>query len=232
MARLPRLVIPHQPHHVIQRGNNRHTIFVDAEDHAVFLGWLRESAKAFKVAIHAYVLMPNHLHLLATPSDETGLSRLMQWVGRHYVPYFNKKYARSGTLWEGRYRATVIDSERYFLICSRYIELNPLRAGLVADPLAYPWSSFAHHIGVKADPIITDHALYWSLGNTPFDRELAYKGMVEHGLSATDCRAITEATTKGWALGSEDFKAKLKGLTARRVTPAKRGRPPRKKASE
>jgi putative transposase len=229
MARLPRLVIPNQPHHVIQRGNNRQTIFADADDHATFLEWLREAAKTFKVAIHAYVLMPNHLHLLATPSDETGLSRLMQWVGRHYVPYFNKKYARSGTLWEGRYRATVIDSERYFLACSRYIELNPLRAGLVNDPIVYPWSSFAHHIGAKADPIITDHALYWSLGNTPFDRELAYKGMVEMGLSDTDCHAITEATTKGWVLGSDDFKTKLKGQTPRRITPAKRGRPPRNK---
>lgn len=229
MARLPRLVIPNQPHHIIQRGNNRQTIFIDADDYSAFLQWLREAAKTFKVAIHAYVLMPNHVHILASPTDDTGLSRLMQWVGRHYVPYFNKKYSRTGSLWEGRYRATVIDSERYFLVCSRYIELNPIRAGLVGDATAYPWSSLAHHIGRKADPMITDHALYWSLGNTPFDRELAYYGMVEQGLASAEVDAITDATTKGWALGSSSFMASMEHQTTRRISPAKRGRPARKK---
>lgn len=225
MARLPRLVVPHQPHHVIQRGNNRQTIFLDTDDHLFFLGWLKDAAKAFKVAIHAYVLMPNHLHLLATPQDDTGLSRMMQWVGRHYVPYFNKKYQRTGTLWEGRYRATVIDSERYFLVCSRYIELNPVRAGLVSDPMQYQWSSLAHHIGVRSDPLVNDHMLYWALGNTPFDRELAYRNLIDLGLAADEANKITQATIKGWALGSDQFKATIGKLTVRRVTPAKRGRP-------
>lgn len=169
--------------------------------------------------------MPNHLHLLATPQDDTGLSRMMQWVGRHYVPYFNKKYQRTGTLWEGRYRATVIDSERYFLVCSRYIELNPVRAGLVSDPMQYQWSSLAHHIGVRSDPLVNDHMLYWALGNTPFDRELAYRNLIDLGLAADEANKITQATIKGWALGSDQFKATIGKLTVRRVTPAKRGRP-------
>lgn len=225
MARLPRLVVPHQPHHIIQRGVDRQAVFRDAEDFGNFLRWLREAAKQFKVAIHAYVLMPNHLHLLATPSDDTGLARMMQWIGRHYVPYFNAKYQRAGTLWQGRYRATVIDSEQYFLVCSKYIELNPVRAGLVANAGDYPWSSFSHHIGAKPDPLITDHALYWALGNTPFDREAAYRELLESALAAEEVAALSEATLKGWPLGSEKFKNALAKQVQRRVAPAKRGRP-------
>jgi putative transposase len=227
MARLPRLVIPSQPHHIIQRGNNRQPVFYDTDDYTAFLNWLREAAKSFKVAIHAYVLMPNHLHLLASPADATGMSRMMQWVGRQYVPYFNKKYQRSGTLWEGRYRATVIDSEHYFLTCSRYIELNPVRAGLAGVAGDYPWSSYAHHVGQKHDSLITDHSLYWSLGNTPFDRELAYRDLVDQSLPAAEVAMLTEATLKGWALGSDKFKEQLAKQTSRRVSPGKRGRPPK-----
>jgi putative transposase len=227
MARLPRLVIPNQPHHVIQRGNDRQAIFREAADYVAFLNWLREAARQFKVAVHAYVLMSNHVHLLASPSDQQGLSRMMQWVGRHYVPYFNHKYARAGTLWQGRFKATVIDSERYLMTCCRYIELNPVRAGMVAGPGDYPWSSYAHHIGLKSDPAVTDHALYWSLGNTPFQREAAYKALVEQGVSEEDVRALGEATSKGWALGSEQFKLSLEKLTQRRVRQVKRGRPTR-----
>lgn len=227
MARLPRLVVPHQPHHVIQHGNDRQLIFRDADDHLAFLKWMREAARHFKVAIHAYALMPNHLHLLATPSDSLGLGRMMQWIGRHYVPYFNQKYDRTGTLWQGRYKATVIDSERYFLICSAFIELNPVRAGLASTPEEYAWSSYAHHIGTKSDPVVTDHALYWGLGNTPFGREAAYKSLLEQGLSAQEIRTVTEATSKGWALGSDRFKAQLEKSVKRRVQPARRGRPPK-----
>jgi putative transposase len=225
MARLPRLVVPHQPHHVIQRGNDRQLIFRDSDDYTVFLRWLREAAKQFKVAIHAYVLMPNHLHLLVSPSDQNGLARMMQWVGRYYVPYFNRKYERVGTLWQGRYKATVIDSDRYLMICSRYIELNPVRAGMVSAASEYPWSSYAHHVGMKPDPLITDHALYWALGNTPFHREVAYKDLLEQGLAAREISAVSESTIKGWALGSDRFKARLEKETNRRVSPAKRGRP-------
>ena len=232
MARLPRLIIPHQPHHVIQRGNDRQLIFRDADDHVAFLNWLREAAKSFKVAIHAYVLMPNHLHLLVSPSDASGLGRMMQWIGRHYVPYFNHKYQRMGTLWQGRYKATVIDSEQYFMMCSRYIELNPVRAGIASDPADYPWSSYRHHVGIKPDAWITDHALYWALGNTPFDREAAYRALVDLGLSEQEIATLSQATLKGWALGSEKFKARLERQANRRVSPAKRGRPAKEKAEK
>jgi len=228
MARLPRLVIAHQPHHIIQRGNDRQSIFRDADDRLAFLGWLKEAAKQYQVAIHAYVLMDNHLHLLVTPSDGDGMSRMMQRVGRYYVPYFNHKYGRVGTLWQGRYKASVVEAERYFIACSRYIELNPVRAGMVADAGAYTWSSYAHHTGVRVDPLITDHPLYWALGNTPFERELAYKELVEQALAADEVDAMTQSVLKGWALGSEQFKARLEKQVSRRVRPAKRGRPPKR----
>lgn len=225
MARLPRLIIPHQPHHIIQRGNDRQLIFRDADDYAVFLKWLREAAKSFKVAVHAYVLMSNHLHLLVSPSDQVGLGRMMQWIGRYYVPYFNKKYQRVGTLWQGRYKATVIDAEQYFMICSRYIELNPVRAGIVVNPADYLWSSYAHHVGTQSDPLITDHSLYWALGNTPFDREAAYRALVELGITDHEIATLNAATLKGWALGTEKFKVRIEKQANRRVRPARRGRP-------
>jgi putative transposase len=225
MARLPRLVVPHQPHHVIQRGTDLQPIFRDTADYLAFSGWLREAAKQFKVAIHAYALLPSHLNLLVTPTDQLGLGRMMQWVGRHYVPYFNNKYGRSGTLWQGRYKATVIDAERYFMTCSRFIEFSPVHAGVAENAVEYPFSSCAHHVGLKPDPLITDHALYWSLGNTPFEREAAYRHLIEQTLSFEEMEAVETATHKGWALGTDKFKAALEKQTRRRVSPAKRGRP-------
>lgn len=225
MARLPRLIIPHQPQHVIQRGNNRQPIFHDEEDYRRFLGWLKEAARFYQVAIHAYVLMPNHLHLLATPSDDTGLALMMQKVGRYYVPWFNNKYARSGSLFEGRFRTSLVDTEHYLLACSRYIELNPVRAGLAAGPLDYPWSSYAHHAGVRADGLVTDHLLYWGLGNTPFQREAAYTELVMQGIAQDEVEFVTSAVLKNQPLGSHAFKAELERKTKRQILPAKRGRP-------
>ncbi len=225
MARLPRLVIPNQPHHIIQRGIDRQTIFRDADDYVFFLARLRDAAKQFKVAIHAYVLMPNHFHLLATPGDAQGLARMMQWIGRFYVPYFNQKQDRVGTLWQGRYKATVIDTDRYFMLCCRYIETNPVRAGLVALPGDYHWSSYLHHVGLKSDPLIVDHVLYWGLGNTPFEREAIYKEMAERALTSVEVLELVDATNKGWALGSDKFKLALEKQSKQRVSPAKRGRP-------
>lgn len=225
MARPTRLVVPGQPHHIIQRGNDRQLIFRDDTDRRVFLDWLREAARQWKVSIHAYVLMPNHFHLLASPSDLDGLSRMMQWIGRHYVPYFNRKYTRAGTLFQGRFKAIVIDSERYLMICYRYIELNPVRAGLAKRVAEFPWSSYAHHAGMKPDPLIVDHILYWSLGNTPFQREENYRALIDQGLSTADCATVTEATRKGWALGDSRFRQGLEKRMHRRVGPSRRGRP-------
>jgi putative transposase len=225
MARLPRLVVPHHPHHVIQRGNDRQLIFREPADYEAFRSWLAVAAERFKVAIHAYALMPNHLHLLATPSDSTGLARMMQWVGRYYVPYFNAKFNRTGTLWQGRFRTSVVESERYFMVCSRYIELNPVRAGMVGDPADYLWSSYGHHVGIRSDPLIADHPLYWQLGNTPFAREAAYRQLVAQGLSQPELEAVRGAVQKGSALGAASFMRLLEGQVARRVLPGKRGRP-------
>lgn len=225
MARLPRLVIPYQPHHVIQRGAGGMAIFIDNADYQVFLRYLREAAKAYKVAIHAYVLMSNHIHLLATPSDSSGFGKMMQWLGRYYVPYFNRRHDRIGTLWQGRYRTSIIDSEHYLMVCSRYIELNPVRAGICARPEDYPWSSYRHHIGLEPDPTIFDHDLYWRLGNTPFDREAAYKALVESGISSDEMATLRGAVQRGVILGTVEFRQSLQKQTSRPIEPAKRGRP-------
>lgn len=225
MARLPRLIVPGQPHHVIQTGNNDQLIFHATEDYQSFLDWLRAAAKQYKVAIHAYALMPNHLHLLVTPADADGLGQMMQWLGRYYVPYFNQKYQRSGTLWNGRYKTSLIDAEQYFMDCCRYIEFNPVRNGMVARAQDYPWSSYGHHAGLRADKLIIDHAKFWELGNTPFEREAAYLALSEPPLSAAEVAHISQALLKGWPLGSEQFQRVLQQRVKRQVLPAKRGRP-------
>lgn len=225
MARLPRLTLPGYPHHVIQRGNNRQPIFAQAADYQTLLDLLLENAQKFGVAIHAYVLMSNHFHLLATPQSMDGLAPMMQAVGRRYVRYFNDAQQRSGTLWEGRYKSTLIQSERYLLACMAYIDLNPVRAGLVAQARDYPWSSYGHYTGQRIDKLITPHALVWALGNTPFAREAAYAEWVRSGISPAQQAALTEAALGGWALGDADFVAELQKKTGRRVTKSTAGRP-------
>lgn len=225
MARLPRLVLPGQPHHIIQRGNNRQAIFVDDKDRQHFLATLRECALTHQVAIHAYVLMDNHVHLLATPQQQDGLSRMMQSLGRRYVGWFNHRHGRSGTLWEGRFRAALIEGERHLLACARYIELNPLRAGIAVDAGAYPWSSCAHHLGRRRDALVTEHPMYWALGNTPFEREAAYCELLEQGLSDAEVAALTASALKGWPLGSAGFLQGLAAQVDRPTAPRSRGRP-------
>jgi putative transposase len=225
MARLPRLVVPSQPHHLIQQGHDGQLIFRDEQDYQQFLVWLKESAKEYKVAIHAYVLMPDHLHLLASPATESGLAQMMQRVGRYYVPWFNAKYGRSGTLFRGRFKTSLLEAAPYFLACSRFVELNPVRAQLAADPGDYPWSSYAHHAGLRPDPVITDHALYWALGNTPFQREAAYIELAGGPLAAAMLEEIKHALLTGWPLGSQAFKTELQLKAKRQVLPARRGRP-------
>lgn len=225
MARLSRLTLPGYPHHVIQRGNNRQPIFACAADYRVMLDLLEENAKKFDVTVHAYVLMSNHFHLLATPQTADGLPKMMQAVGRSYVRYFNDTQKRTGTLWEGRYKSTLIQSDRYLLTCMAYIDLNPVRAGLVARPQDYPWSSHSHYLGVRTDRLITPHALYWELGNTPFAREAAYAELVQNGISPVQQAALTDATLSGWALGEPNFVADLQKKTERRVAKSGAGRP-------
>ncbi|MBU6503069.1 MAG: transposase [Burkholderiales bacterium] len=225
MARLPRLTVPGYPHHVIQRGNNRQAIFASAADYQMLLDLLHDNARKFGVALHSYVLMTNHFHLLATPESPDSLPQLMQAVGRRYVRHFNDSQGRSGTLWEGRYRSTLIQTERYLLACMVYIDLNPVRAGLVAEARDYPWSSHAHNVGLRVDRLITPHPLYWALGNTPFAREAAYAELVRAGVDAKQQAALTESALRGWALGEPDFVADLQRRTQRRVSKTQAGRP-------
>ncbi|WP_426192326.1 transposase [Massilia sp. DWR3-1-1] len=223
MARLPRLIIPHAPHHIVQHGHDQAAIFRDAEDYQQFLVWLRDSARHYKVLVHAYQLLPDQFQLLATPSDEDGLGAALQRTGRYYVPWFNRKYGRSGSLFSGRFKTSVIEADGFFLQCSQYIE--GVTGADSADPLAHSWSSYAHHIGLRTDPLITDHALYWALGNTPFQREARYKAVCEQALTVAQIAVIESAVLKGWPLGGAAFKAALARKAQRQVLPAKRGRP-------
>ena len=225
MARLPRLTLPGYPHHIIQRGNNRQAIFLDQQDFAAMLALLTESARKFGVAVHAYVLMDNHFHLLATPPTAEALPLMMQAVGRSYVRSFNRRHGRTGTLWEGRYRATLVQSERYLLACMTYIDLNPVRAGMVAQAPDWPWSGCAHALGLRQDALITPHALYWALGNTPFAREAAYATLLQTGIATQQQTALTDATLHGWALGDAEFVDELQKKSTRRLRPARPGRP-------
>lgn len=225
MARLPRLSVAGQAHHVVQRGNDGQAIFRDEVDRRQMLQLLETQAREHRVALHAYVLMDNHVHLLLTPATSEGLPKMMQAVGRRYVRWFNDRHGRSGTLWEGRYRSTVIEAERHLLPCMAYIDLNPVRAGLVAQAADYPWSSHTHYIGQRADRLVTPHALYWALGNTPFAREAAYTRLVAEGLTQQQQEALTDSAFKGWALGGPEFMAALQKQTARRLSKGKAGRP-------
>ena len=226
MARLKRLTLPNQLHHVLHRGNNGQNVFASTADFQYFLQLLANYARQFDVAIHAYVLMNNHVHLLVTPlQDNNGVSSLMQAVGRSYVRYFNDLINRSGTLWEGRYRSTLIQPERFGLACMIYTDLNPVRAGLVIDPAGYPWSSHSHYIGRRVDPLITPHAVAWALANTPFARETAYAALVQGGLQDSQQSALTQSVLTGWVLGDENFITGLQKKTNRRVTQTRPGRP-------
>ena len=231
MARLPRLTLAGYPHHIILRGNNRQAIFMDSADFQRTLALLQVNAQEQQVQIHAYVLMSNHLHLLLTPLQNDSLPKMMQAVGRSYVLYFNKRHGRSGTLWEGRYRSALIQTERYFLACMAYIDLNPVRAGMVAQAADYLWSSHGHYIGRQNEAWLSPHPLYWEMGNTPFAREAAYAAMVQSGIDQKQQHALTSSALSGWALGEDVFVEGLQKQTPRRVNAAKAGRPFGKKPS-
>ncbi|MDP2561398.1 transposase [Psychrobium sp. 1_MG-2023] len=223
MARLPRLNLPNIPQHVVQRGNNRQVTFVEADDYVVYLDKLKHYAKLHEVKVHAYVLMTNHVHLLVTPSTGKGVSQLMQSLGRYYVRYFNQAYKRTGTLWEGRYKSTLVDSDNYFLVVSRYIELNPVRAGMVEHPVEYTWSSYQHNGAGKNIDLITEHALYHDLGSTPIIRQERYRILFTDEIPAITLEEIKSATDKMWVLGSEKFKQQVEVLSGRRASPLPKG---------
>jgi len=217
MARAPRLVIPGNPVHVIQRGNNRTATFGSHDDFARYSEILHEAIRRSACTIHAYVFMTNHVHLLVTPADDRGLSSLMQMLGRRYVRYINARYDRTGTLWEGRFRSSLIDSERYFLACSRYIELNPVRAGMVASPSAYRWSSHGHNVHGDSDELITPHAVYHTLGANSAAQREAYQALFQAPLPAAIVNAIRHATNSGGVLSDADFRERLETQFGRAV---------------
>jgi putative transposase len=225
MARLPRLAVPGEAHYVLQQGHNRQPVFIDDEDRHAFVNVLREAAREHGFAVHAYALLDHQVGLLGTPADGQSLGKTLQAVGRRYVPAFNRRHQRSGTLWEGRFRACVLESERYLVSAMCLLESAPVSAALAASPDAWPWSSARHHLGGMRDPLVTDHPLYWALGNTPFDREAAYRRALDQGVPQQEGAAILTAALKSWALGSPAFLARLAELTARPLHARPRGRP-------
>ncbi len=209
MPRLPRYSIPGQPQHVIQRGNNKTPIFGQVQDYLYFRQCLGAAMRRFGCELHAYALMTNHVHLLISPSDTHGISRVMQCVGRGYVRYFNDLNARTGTLWEGRFRATLIDSESYLFTCHRYIEENPVRAGISRALHEYPWTSYAFNALGAEDRLVTPHHLYLTLGQSAPTRQRAYAAMFTQALPEQQLATIREATNHAWALGSEFFRQEV-----------------------
>lgn len=224
MARLARLSIAGHPHHIVLRAAGGLTAFRAAEDFQRFLDCLRAAAAKERLAIHAYVLMPDRVRLLATPPTATSIGRAMQSLGRCYVRWFNLRYQRTGGLWDGRYRCSVIEAGEYLLDCCRYIETEPLRAGLVADPAIYPWSSLRHHVGLAADPIVSDHALVWGLGNTPFERQSSYRALISMPEKEERMQRLAWGAEHGWAVGSTPFLTALGYESKRPLTPRRRGR--------
>jgi putative transposase len=225
MARLARLTLANHPHHILQVGNNQMPVFRDSADRQHLLDLLAESARLERVAVHAYVLLDNQFQLLATPEDIQGIPRLMQAVGRRYVRAFNARHGRSGTLWDGRYKSTLIQADRYLLDCMVYLDTAPVRAGLTDLAKGYPWSSHDEYLGLRQERIVTPHPLVWELGNTPFAREIAYGEKVEAGLPADMEAKLAGAARTGWALGDAEYLGQLQKQTERRVSRAKVGRP-------
>lgn len=223
MPRQPRFIAPGQPQHVIVRGNNRTRIFKQTRDYRFFLNVAREAASKFDCSIHAYVLMSNHVHFLATPANEFGLSKTMQSIGRRYVQYFNKSYNRTGTLWEGRFKACLIDSEQYALTCYRYIELNPVRANMVNRPSEYKWSSYHKNAHGRFDPLVSPHELYQRLGSSAAARCVSYQKLFHGQIDEHTLTNIRYATNHCWVLGGDKFKEKVERQSCRPATPQCRG---------
>ena len=223
MARQPRLDLPGITQHVIQRGNDRQPCFGAEDDYRFYLHELGEAARRFACALHAYVLMTNHAHLLVTPAERGAVSRMMQALGRRYVGRFNARYQRTGTLWEGRFKAALVDSDGYVLTCYRYIELNPVRAGMVLSPALYPWSSFRHNALGEEDPRITPHPSYLALGAGALGRA-AYRAMFAEILDVQDLDEIRQHTQQQRAWGTSRFQAQIEALAGRAASVRPRGR--------
>lgn len=229
MARLPRLSLAGYPHLILQRGNNGQTVFTSATDYEMMLNLLSDNSRKFNVDINAYALLPDHFYILATPQSVDGLPLMMQAIGRSYVRWFNNLHGRSGTLWDGRYKSTLIDADRDLLDVMVYMDMSSVRAGLVAQATEYVWTSHAYFIGQgvmrRLDKHLEPHAAYWELGNTPFAREMKYAELVKGGIGSSRQSEIRDAILKGWVHGTPSFVTKVQELSERRVIKKYAGRP-------
>ena len=225
MARLARLTAPEVAHHVVVQGINRESIFIDNSDRSAWLGFLQVHALAARVRVHAYVMLRDHIQILVTPEPEGDVSRMMQGIGRQYVSAFNRKHGRTGTLWDGRYRCSLVQSDQHLLRSMAFMDLTPVRLGEVGAVGAHIWGSYGHYTGSQPETWLYTPAPVWALGNTPFAREAAYQTLVDRGLSAVETADIAAHVWRGWAMGDAAFLADLAQTTQRRVQKARPGRP-------
>lgn len=225
MPRKPRFYLPGIPVHIVQRGNCRQSTFFADGDYIAYLDWLNEGAERFGCAVHAYVLMTNHVHLLVTPEEADSVSRLVQHVGRLYVTYVNRVRSRSGTLWEGRHKGCPVSTARYFLACMRYIELNPVRAGMVGRPYEYRWSSYRGNACGMDDPVLTRHPVYLELGKHRAGQLRNYRMLFTEAFDDAELHMIRATLQTGTPLGSEDFRQRLEQTLGRATGHWHRGRP-------
>lgn len=229
MPRQPRYFVPNMPQHVIQRGVDRQAVFFRAQDYELYLETLRTAASRYDCAIHAFVLMTNHTHLLITPGTERSLPLLLQAIGRGYVQKLNRKYDRTGTLWQGRYKASLIQDDRYLLTCYRYIELNPVRAGIVRLPGDYRYSSYHHNATGRPDALLTAHPVYQSLATTRECRLAAYRALFADEIAPELLELVRNTTNACQVLGGEKFKDQIEAMLGRSVRAGKPGRPPKRR---
>jgi putative transposase len=231
MPRRARLKLAGLPVHLIQRGNNRGACFFTEEDYAFYLDRLGRLCRSEAITLHAYVLMTNHVHLLLTPAQAEGPSRLMKQLGQRYVQYVNRRYRRSGTLWEGRFRSCLVQAEDYLLGCQRYIELNPVRAAIVPHPAEYRWSSYRVHAQGEESALLSPHAQYLALGASEAERHAAYRELFRYQIDPGLVDEIRASTNGGYALGHERFQREVAAVVGRRAWRGQAGRP-RKPADE
>ena len=225
MPRRARLALGGVPWHIIQRGNNRSLCFYSEQDYLRYLDYLIELSHEHKCFIHAYVLMSNHVHLLLTPMDAEGPGLLMKNLGQRYVQYINRNYERTGTLWEGRYKSSLVDTDQYVLACYRYIEMNPVRAGMVQHPADYRWSSYRANAQSIGDPVIVPHDVFLELGASCNQRKSAYRSLFESEINTELIDEIRAAANSNYALGNNQFRAEVERRLNKRASPGKPGRP-------
>lgn len=223
MPRRPRILIDGMAVHIVQRGVDRAATFFDAEDYLLYLELLREASELFNLQVHAYCLMTNHIHLLLTPAEAADLSPAMKRLTQIYVQRINRRYNRTGPLWSGRYKASLVGSERYLIGCYRYIELNPVRAKMVAHPSDYAWSSFKFNVGRCPSSLVTPHTAYLALGVDPKRRHLAYEQLFEEALLSEELEQIRSATSQGYPVGDSRFIREVEAMLGRRLQLRKPG---------